>query len=124
METQYQKSVYISYAVVGVVVYTILFSAGLYVGGAYDLEARVRNYELVVRAVSVLAGFVVYLSLYRHQRATQFMNEVVTELVRVTWPTPKETANATFIVIVMVVISGMILGLLDYIWTALLKMVL
>ena len=92
--------------------------------GIYDLETRIRNIELILRVVSVLAGGLLFIALYRHEKANQFMNEVVVELTRVTWPTQKETSSATFIVIVMVVISGMVLGLLDYCWIQLMKWIL
>jgi len=62
--------------------------------------------------------------LYRSEHATQFMTEVVVELSRVTWPTQKETSAATILVIVMVVISGLFLGFLDYLWTVILKWVI
>ncbi|OFZ19284.1 MAG: preprotein translocase subunit SecE [Bdellovibrionales bacterium GWB1_55_8] len=52
------------------------------------------------------------------------MNEVMVELSRVSWPTQKETTSATMIVLVMVIISGVLLGFLDYLWTVLLKWVL
>ncbi|OGD43298.1 preprotein translocase subunit SecE [Candidatus Azambacteria bacterium RIFOXYD1_FULL_42_11] len=65
-----------------------------------------------------------FLALLRNQKANKFMNEVMVELSRVTWPTQKETSSATFIVIIMVLISGLILGLLDYVWTKLLQLVL
>jgi preprotein translocase subunit SecE len=52
------------------------------------------------------------------------MNEVAMELSRVSWPTQKETTAATFMVIIMVVISGMVLGFFDYLWTVLLKWIL
>jgi preprotein translocase subunit SecE len=124
METQYQKWVNISYLLLAGLVAYVIFSAGLHAGGAYDLEARVRNYDLMVRGIAVLVGAVLFIALYRHERSNEFMNEVITELARVTWPTPKETSNATVVVMVMVVVSGMFLGLMDYIWTTLLKMVL
>ena len=124
MESQYQKWVNLSYLVFAALVGYVVFTAGLQLGGAYDLEARVRSYDLIVRGFSVLVGAVLFGGLYRHERANQFMNEVATELTRVTWPSQKETTNATFVVIIMVVVSGMILGFLDYVWTALLKMVL
>ena len=125
METpQYQKWVNLSYlAVAGLMLY-ISFTAGQYAVSAYDLEARIHNVELVLRGVSILLGGIVFLVLYRHQQANQFMNEVATELARVSWPTHKETSNGTIVVIVMVIVSGMVLGLFDYIWTNLLKMVL
>jgi preprotein translocase subunit SecE len=109
--------------VAGIVLY-VAFTAGQYAVGAYDLETRVRNVELVLRGASILLGAIVFFVLYRNQQANQFMNEVVTELARVTWPTHKETTNGTIIVIVMVLVSGMVLGLFDYIWTNMLKMVL
>ena len=95
METsQYQKWVNLSYlAVAGLVIY-ITFTAGQYAVGAYDLESRVRNIELILQG-----GFhrrwarSRFLVLYRHEQANQFMNEVMTELTRVTWPTQKETSN-------------------------------
>jgi preprotein translocase subunit SecE len=124
METQYQKWVNLSYLAMAGLVGYIIFSAGLHTAAAYDLEARVRNVDLMVRGASLLVGAILFFGLYRSTLANQFMNEVMNELAKVTWPTQKETTNATIVVIVMVLISGMILGLLDYIWTALLKMVL
>lgn len=122
--TQYQKWVNLSYlAVAGLVLY-ITFTAGQYAVGAYDLESRVRNVELILRGASIVLGGIVFFVLYRHEQANQFMNEVVTELSRVTWPTNKETTNSTIVVIIMVVISGMVLGFFDYVWTNLLKMVI
>ncbi len=123
MENQYQKWVNLSYLAVAAIVGYIAFSAATYVVGTYDLETRIRNVDLVIRGgVIVLAG-ILFVGLYRHERVNEFMNEVMTELSRVTWPTQKETSSATVVVIVMVLISGMLLGLLDYIWTSLLKMV-
>jgi preprotein translocase subunit SecE len=122
--TQYQKWVNLSYlAVAGLVLY-ITLTAGQYAVSAYDLEARIHNVDLVLRGLSIALAGLTFLVLYRHEQANQFMNEVVTELARVTWPTQKETTNGTVIVIVMVLVSGMLLGLFDYIWTNLLKMVL
>ncbi|OFZ85855.1 MAG: preprotein translocase subunit SecE [Bdellovibrionales bacterium RIFOXYD1_FULL_55_31] len=51
------------------------------------------------------------------------MNEVMMELSRVSWPTQKETSSATMVVVIMVMISGMVLGFLDYLWTELLRLV-
>jgi len=121
MESQYQKWVNLSYLVLAILFGYIIFSVAGKIVGAYDLEARVRNIELILRGVSVLAGVLVFLLLYRNDQANQFMNEVVAELGRVTWPSQKDTTSATMIVIVMVVVSGMILGLLDYFFVQLLR---
>jgi len=121
MENQYQKWVNLSYLALAVLLGYVVFSLGAKIVGVYDLEARVRNIDLIMRGISVALAGILFLVLYWNEQANQFMNEVMVELSRVTWPTQKETTNATMIVIVMVVVSGMILGLLDYLWTTLLK---
>jgi preprotein translocase subunit SecE len=124
MESQYKKWVNLSYLAVSVLLGYLVFALAINVVATYDLEARVRNVELIVRGVSVLAGAILFIILYRNEEANQFMNEVMSELSRVTWPMPKDTTASTFIVIVMVLISGMILGLLDFLWVRLLKEIL
>jgi preprotein translocase subunit SecE len=42
---------------------------------------------------------------------------VSSELQKVTWPTAKEVRTATTVVIVMAIISAIILGVFDLIWT-------
>ncbi len=123
MESQYQKWVNLSYLALAVLVGYLIFAMSNKVVGAYDLEARVKNVELIIRGISVLFGAILFVVLYKNDQANQFMNEVMTELSRVTWPTQKETTSATFIVLVTVLIAGMILGFLDYVWTKLLQLV-
>lgn len=124
MESQYQKWVNLSYLAAALLFGYIVFSTSNKIVGAYDLEVRVRNIELILRGVAVVAGALLFTVLYRHEKANQFMNEVMVELSRVIWPTQKETSSATGVVIVMVLISGLVLGFLDYCWIHLLKWVL
>jgi len=124
MENQHQKWVNLSYLALSALIGYVVFSLLLRIVGSYDLEARIRNINLMVQIGSVLLAGLLFVILFRNDKVNQFMNEVVLELSRVTWPSAKDTGSATVVVIVMVVISGMILGLLDYCWTQLLKWVL
>ena len=124
MENRYQKWVNLSYLVLAGLVGFIVFTLSFKLVGTYDLEARIRNIDLMVRGLSIVLAGLVFLLLYRNTQTNQFMNEVVVELSRVTWPQQKETAQATFIVIIMVLISGAFLGVLDYIWSMVLKSIL
>ena len=124
MESQHQKWVNLSYLAVAALFGYIVFFFGLRIAGTWDLEARVRNIDLIIRVLSIVFGALLFLVLYKNEKSNQFMNEVVVELSRVTWPTQKETSSATFIVIIMVLISGVVLGFLDYVWIALLKWIL
>ena len=49
----------------------------------------------------------------RLQRVRQFLNEVLNELKRVTWPTAKEIYATTIVVIVISVVLGLYLWSLD-----------
>jgi preprotein translocase subunit SecE len=124
MENQYQRWVNLSYLLLAFVVGYIVFALGTRVVGQFDLETRIHNVDLVMRAASFGIGALVFLIFWRHERANQFMNEVMVELSRVTWPTQKETSSGTVVVIVMVLISGLLLGFFDYVWTSLLKTIL
>ena len=124
MESQNQKWVNLSYFALAILVGYVVFSLAGKIIGAYDLEARIRNIDLILRGVSVCVGIVLFIVLYRNEKSNQFMNEVILELSRVAWPTQKDTTSATMIVIIMVMVSGIVLGLLDYCWIQLLKWIL
>lgn len=46
-------------------------------------------------------------------RASTFLNEVVAELKKVTWPSRQETYAATGVVVVVTAIAALYLGLVD-----------
>ena len=104
-------------AVVGVVVWTFLDKSVQ----AYDLEARFRLAAHAVRLVAFLSALATYIILARHKRVQAYMNHVLLELGRVTWPTKDETLKMTYVVIVMVIISSMALGFMDWTLTGLVK---
>jgi preprotein translocase subunit SecE len=64
----------------------------------------------------VTAGVLTYL-VYRREASQQGAAEVVAELRKVTWPTRKETSQATVVVIVTVIIAAIFLQIFDAIWS-------
>lgn len=93
------------------------------VSGAYDLEARIKNADLVLSGTSIFLGVLTFAYLYRSDKINQYMNEVVAELSRVTWPTHNDTVRGTIVVMIMVVIAGFFLGGLDSLWSWALSLV-
>ena len=75
---------------------------------------------LAALGVSVAAGVVTR----RSQRANQFLNEVVVELGKVTWPPRKETVASSGVVIVLVGIATVIMTVVDVIWAKMARGVL
>jgi len=123
MENQNQKWVNLSLFAFAALIGYVFFSLMNNVAGTYDLEARIQNIDLVIRAVSAGLAGLLFLILYKSERTTSYMNEVMVELSKVTWPTRKETYRATVIVLVTVLIAGMLLGGLDALWTWLLRFI-
>ena len=54
----------------------------------------------------------------------QFLKETMAELKKVTWPTSKQTLASTSVVIIVVIIVSLILGVVDFGLTRLLRLVL
>jgi preprotein translocase subunit SecE len=73
-------------------------------------------------AAAVLATFTA-ITLYRNDRMYGLANEVATELKKVTWPNAKEVRSATIIVIIMSILSALILGFFDFVWSHLTELV-
>jgi preprotein translocase subunit SecE len=79
--------------------------------------------ELKISIASALIAVTAAVIMYRNDRIYTLANEVSGELKKVTWPTPKEVRSATIVVIVMAIISAVILGLFDLVWSKLTDLV-
>lgn len=79
--------------------------------------------ELKITIFSAVAtvGLAVYA--YKNDRAYTLANEVAGELKKVTWPSAKEVRTATTTVILMAIISAIILGFFDLVWSNLTELV-
>jgi preprotein translocase subunit SecE len=73
--------------------------------------------ESKISVIAAIAAGVTAIVLYRNDRIYHLANEVSSELKKVTWPTLKEVRAATITVIVMAIVSAIILGLFDLVWT-------
>ncbi|HEX5035655.1 MAG TPA: preprotein translocase subunit SecE [bacterium] len=52
----------------------------------------------------------------RYQRSNVFLNEVATELSKVSWPERKDTVSSAGVVVVLISIASLILFLIDSLW--------
>jgi preprotein translocase subunit SecE len=53
----------------------------------------------------------------------RYLNETIGELRKVTWPTRKEATNLTIVVIIVSLSMSAFLGILDYIYTQIFKLI-
>ena len=54
----------------------------------------------------------------------RFVKEAISELKKVVWPTKEQVVRLTLIVIVVSVITGLLIGGLDFIFTKLLALII
>jgi preprotein translocase subunit SecE len=54
--------------------------------------------------------------------ARDYLRDVVAELKKVVWPTRKETLGSTAVILVIIILSGVFLGLVDTVWSKLLHL--
>ena len=64
--------------------------------------------------VSLVAMGIAAYFYFRQEKVSSFSTEVVQELKKVTWPTPKNVQMSTVVVIVAVIIVAVILGTYDF----------
>src|SRR5512142_3289652 len=79
--------------------------------------------ETKISLASALIATTVGVVMYRSDKYYHLANEVASELKKVTWPTAKEVRSATFVVIIMAIVSALILGLFDFVWSNLTELV-
>ena len=73
--------------------------------------------ETKMSLAAALIATIVGVVMYRSDKYYGLANEVTSELKKVTWPTAKEVRSATAVVIIMAIISAIILGLFDFVWS-------
>jgi len=113
------KPVHLIYLCGAVLLFYLLQWSIDWVWGYFATSPSESKISLMAAAGAVIAGVV----LYRNDRVYHLANEVSGELKKVTWPTAKEVRAATTVVIVMAIVSAIILGLFDMVWSNLTELV-
>ena len=115
------KPVHLVYLCGAVALFYVLQWSIDWVWGYFSPETMPSEFKITLLSglVAIIAGTV----MYRSDKYYHLANEVTGELKKVTWPTAKEVRAATLVVIVMAVISAIILGLFDLVWSNLTELV-
>src|SRR3989338_5246656 len=86
-------------------------------GRAFDIHFLVANIDLIHLALPIIVGLGTFGFLERYRRWNEFFMEAILEVKKISWPTQKQTAGATLVVIITVVIISFLLGLFDSMWS-------
>lgn len=121
MDNNQQKWVNLSFVAAALLVAYVTFVLAMKFSVVLDFEGRIRSLDKVLLAGSAVVGIALFLGLLKSSVANGFMNEVVAEVSKVTWPTQNETLKATIAVLIAVTIAGTILWLVDSAWVYLIS---
>ena len=113
------KPVHLMYLVGVIVLFYVLQWGVDWIWGYFGNVPSDMYISLAAAVIATITGVV----LYRSDKYYFLANEVASELKKVTWPTAKEIRTATMVVIVMAIISAIILGLFDFVWSNLTELV-
>ena len=115
------KPVHLMYLCGAVLLFYVLQWTTDWVWGYFSPETLPSEFKITVlsAAVALITGIV----MYRSDKYYGLANEVAGELKKVTWPSAKEVRAATIVVIVMAIISAIVLGLFDLVWSNLTELV-
>lgn len=113
------KPVHLIYLCGAVLLFYLLQWSIDWIWGYFGTAPGESKITLIAAVGATVAGIV----LYRNDHVYHLANEVSSELKKVTWPTAKEVRAATVVVIVMAIVSAIILGLFDFVWTNLTELV-
>ncbi len=89
-----------------------------------DIYVRSMGLQVVISILPILVGVAAAYITYRIEKVRNYLLEVIAEVKKVVWPNKKETWGATVVVIIAVIISGIVLGLFDWLSGLLLSLFL
>lgn len=79
-------------------------------------DFRVLGPFTISNVLSVGTGAAVLAGLFRSRTAVSFVDEVVDELHKVTWPSKDETVKASTTVVFTALFTAAMIGLYDFVW--------
>ena len=114
MENTNNKIVTVSFMLAGILLGLVTFVlvdtlAALTTGGL----SRTLSQDIVRHGLPVVVGLGAFIFLNVHKGVRSWSDDVATEIRKIVWPSRKDTFAMTIVVCVMVLISGVALGMLD-----------
>ena len=75
--------------------------------------SKAYSIESIRHGIPIALGLLTFSLLQFHPKIKKWMFEVVTEVDKVVWPTKKDTLSMTLVVSVILLLSGIVLGIFD-----------
>lgn len=113
-----------SYVIASMVAWFLARAAIQYVFLTFYQVRRMPGAEIVRESLPILAGLGIFGFLYLYPKVNVWMDEVVSEIKKVTWPGKEDVKRSTIVVIVCILICSVVLALFDLGWGSVIKYLL
>src|SRR5690606_30988426 len=80
----------------------------------FALETMIPNFYGITQVVSVLIGIGTFFGIVKNPKASEFLDNVYTEVLKVVWPNRQQTWRHTVVIMIAVTIFGFIFGFFDF----------
>lgn len=108
-----RRWILISLLLLGIIVGYTSFLLFRNIDVMFRLTAHLPHADLLVKALPVLLSGGVFVWIYRSQSKMAYLDDVVAEIRKITWPTRKDTVASTVVVVIAILIIASILGVYD-----------
>lgn len=111
-----RKIILSSYLAAAMVTWFLLRSTVAYLYLTFYQVRRLPGITGLREGLPVLIGMLVFFILYKNARANTVLEEVVSELKKVTWPKREDVVKSTTVVLICIIIASFILAGFDLMW--------
>ncbi len=122
MENDNKKIITVCFVATGFISFIIARVIFEFLAGNIGFFGKLWSETSVQHAIPVSIGILSFVILEFNKKITVWADEVVTEIRKVVWPSRKDTTGLTIVTCVMVVVSGLILGVFDFVSTESVKL--
>jgi preprotein translocase SecE subunit len=120
-EKSNQSIVNFAFVVCGFLGYFVTMVVFEVLADTFGPVARLRAMEVAKHGIPVAVGLITFMTMFMKKNVHQFADECVVELRKVVWPSQRDTFVMAAVTCVMVIVSGMGLGVFDFISAQLIK---
>lgn len=111
-----RKIILSSYVVATFIIWFLVRSAISALRLEWYAFRRLPGIEWLQEIMPIVLCLITFFVLFKHLRVNTFMDEVVVELKKVTWPNRDDVTKSTTVVVICILVASLILASFDLVW--------
>jgi preprotein translocase SecE subunit len=121
MNEDNKKIITVSFVALSLLVAFVIHLLLQFLAQSFSFFTRIESNELLSNGIPVALGIITFAILQWNKTVETYSEGVVAELLKVVWPSGKDTGLMTIVVVITLVISGVVIGAYDTIWAYLIN---